>query len=364
MRVLALGGSMLVLALSAAQAAAASTVETDCANLATTLTAATPGETIVLSGLCSTPNANFVLPETAGLTIEGASTGVNGFDGTGAGGGALASPSEGVDGLTLRNLTFENYEAAGGAFIKAAKAATHPFAFLHDTFLHNTTTDHGGGLAVIVVEPGTCAFTGAGPPVTLAESSFRENTATFQAGGGAYIDLECKAGSISASVTGNVFTGNRVASNDEALEGGGSVRRARSCDQRRCSVPTRPAGQPVRRERDRKHGGRRAPCRGRRRVHRRRRRDEPRRPLHRQPDRRRQVLDEGQRGRRLRVARPRRMHAHPRCDVQRDQPRGRGEHDRRSERHGAGWRGRRRVRRVQTGRRRLPPDARQRDHLG
>ncbi len=221
MRVLAVGGSMLALALTAAQPAAASTAETDCEHLAATLTAATTGETIVLSGLCSAPNANFVLPETAGLTIEGAPAGVNGFDGTGAGGGALTSPSEGVDGLTLRNLTFENYEGAGGVFIKSTKTATHPFAFLHDTFLHNTTTDHGGGLALVVEEPGTCAFSGSGPPVTLADSSFSENTATFQAGGGAYIDLECHAGSIAASVTGNVFTNNRVASNDERLQGGG-----------------------------------------------------------------------------------------------------------------------------------------------
>jgi hypothetical protein len=222
MRFVAVGGSIMALALLAAQPAAASTVETDCANLAATLTAATPGETIVLSGLCTDPNANFVLPKTAELTIEGAASGVNGFDGTGAGGAALTSPAEGVDGLTLRNLTFENYEGSGGAFIESTKTATHPFAFIHDTFLHNTTSDHGGGLHMTIEEPaGTCAFSGAGPPVTLADSSFSENTATFQAGGGAYIDLECHAGSISASVTGNVFTNNRVVSNDERLQGGG-----------------------------------------------------------------------------------------------------------------------------------------------
>ena len=212
---------MLALALTAAQPAAASPVETNCENLAATLTAATPGETIVLSGLCSAPNANFVLPETAGLTIEGAPAGVNGFDGTGAGGAALTSPPEGVDGLTVRNLAFENYEGSGGAFIKSTKTATRPFAFLHDTFTHNTSSENGGGLHLNVEEPGTCAFSGSGPPVTLADSTFSENTETFQAGGGAFIDLECHAGSISASVTNNVFMHNRVASNTEPLQGGG-----------------------------------------------------------------------------------------------------------------------------------------------
>ncbi|HXD55012.1 MAG TPA: hypothetical protein VN618_09700 [Solirubrobacteraceae bacterium] len=225
MRVVALVSVLAALALGVAQPAAASTVETDCANLATTLAAATTGETIVLSGMCAGTEGSFGLPEVAALTIEGAPSGVNGFDGTGAFGAALFSGSEGTDGLTLRNLTFKNYEGFQGAvWIKSTKSATHQFAFIGDRFLNNVDTNsNGGGLSMIVEEPkpSVCGFTGAGAPVTLTESVFTGNTDHSQAGGGAYLDLECAAGTISASVTNNVFTANKVAAGTEPLQGGG-----------------------------------------------------------------------------------------------------------------------------------------------
>jgi hypothetical protein len=224
MRKLALGGTLVALALAAAQPAAAAGVETDCANLATTLATATEGETIVLSGACMSPTNSFVLPKVAGLTIEGTPSGGSGFIGVGAGGPALFSPPEGTDGLTLRNLSFEDYEGPGAVRIKSTKTATHPFGFVRDRFQHNeNATGNGGGLAMIVEEPkpAVCAFTGPGAPVTVTESTFLGNTARFQAGGGAFIDLECAAGGISASVTGNLFADNKVAGDNEPAQGGG-----------------------------------------------------------------------------------------------------------------------------------------------
>ncbi len=221
MRILAVGGTVVALALGAAQPAAASTVETDCANLGAALAAATAGETIVLSGMCESPSNSFALPETPGLTIEGAASGASGFDGAGAFGPALFSPSEGTDGLTLRNLTFADYASTGGVAVKSTKTATHPFAFVKDRFEHDTSTNsNGGGLSLIVDEPkpSVCAFTA---PVSLTESTFIEDTSGSQAGGGAYLDLECAAGEVSASVAGNVFLRNKVAGNTEPEQGGG-----------------------------------------------------------------------------------------------------------------------------------------------
>src|SRR5450631_11756 len=84
-----------------AATAGATTLSATCLSWGNQLTAANPGDTIVLSGMCTSPNATFTLPATANLTIEGAPTGTNGFDGTGVSTPALTTGDGNIDGITL-----------------------------------------------------------------------------------------------------------------------------------------------------------------------------------------------------------------------------------------------------------------------
>ena len=319
MRIAALGGSLLVLALASAQPATASTLRSECAEFGSVLARrARRRHDRSEQASATPPDASFLLPATAALTIEGAPEGINGFNGGGKGGAALESPYPRWHRRThaaqphVRELQRQRRRADQSR----PRTATHPFAFVGDTFTHDTSSEggiagNGGGLAMIVGEPGTCAFAGARRPVTLAGSTFSFDTAAFQAGGGAFVDLECGAGTISASITGNVFAHDRVLTESEPRGGRRPVRRARPPVHRR-AIPGQPAGQPLRSEQRRapRHDG--APHRRRRRVHRRRRRDQRRRPLHRQRTPRRDQLHHDARGRRPRGRGPRRMHEEPR----------------------------------------------------
>jgi hypothetical protein len=209
-----------------ASAASAATVTTDCANLSSTLSGAagTNGETIVLSdsGLC---NAHFTLPSTAtNLTIAGASTGTNGFDGTGLTNTALSGSN--MDGLTLRNLTFQNYSYQGPAVFITSVGGALP-TIDSDRFRNNSHTGGAGfmGALTIGANQGTCSdYTS---PLTITNSTFSGNTSTttssigFAAGGAVSVGFSCSATTTANLViTGNTFTGNSVSTAGAAGYGG------------------------------------------------------------------------------------------------------------------------------------------------
>ena len=286
---------MLALALAAAQPAAAITVETDCGHLAGDADRRHAGRDDRALGTVLDPERQFRAARNRGADDRRRARRRQRVRRHRRRRGSRArSPSEGVDGLTLRNLTFENYEATGA---RSSRRPKRPLIRSRSSTTPSFTTraatrGRTGGCSSKC--PGPARSPAGGRPVTLADSTFSENTAIDQAGGGAYIDLECHAGSGSASVTNNVFTHNRVASNDRTAPGRRSLVGLGHAIIA-CPSP-HPAGQPVRRERRSKTPAPKDSRRGWRRVHRQRRRDEPRRPLHRQPDRRREVLDRASEG--------------------------------------------------------------------
>jgi hypothetical protein len=192
-----------------------------CSTFGSALTSANPGDTIVLTGLCTGAQAHFILPATAGLTIEGAATGTNGFDGTALGATpALKSPGSGVNGITIANLTFENYTAISALMITSPSVVTRPFIVSHDTFTGDTNppggTDEGGGL-YLVMSSTACAPI----DVTLSDSVFSGDTTAWYGGGG-FIATQCSTGSNAMiTVTGNVFTHDHVAQVPDMGGGGG-----------------------------------------------------------------------------------------------------------------------------------------------
>ena len=214
--------------------ASANTLQADCSNFGTQLTAAGAGDTIVLTGLCTSTNASFILPGTANLTIQGAASGTNGFDGTGVGNPALTSgASPQPNGLTLQNLAFENYASSSAVNILTQNVG-NPYAFVNDTFSNNSNpTGDGGGLRIdaFATFPNPCTLTG--PTITVSGSTFANNSAVGVGfgptgadgggGGGALIDLECDGGAPAISLTGNSFTGNTVPAGSGTFRGGGGL---------------------------------------------------------------------------------------------------------------------------------------------
>ncbi len=220
--------ALAALALTAAPAFA--TVQATCSSLGQTLSTATNNEVIELTGLCTGANATFALPSSVdNLTIEGASTGVNGFDGTGVATGALSGSA--TDGVTLSGLTFENYTQSPAVGISGSSTGTSPFVFSGDTFTGDTggSGTSGGGLSLRIIQP-SCAFSDTA--VTLSGSTFSHDSVTgvldhinqyLGGGGGAFIDLECQTGAQQAvSITGNTFSDDSAqATNGNGADGGG-----------------------------------------------------------------------------------------------------------------------------------------------
>jgi hypothetical protein len=198
----------------AAGAASAQVVQATCSNFGSTLSSATDGETIVLTGLCTGSHASFPLPTATGLTIEGASTGTNGFDGTTATNSALHGNA---DGLTLRNLTFENYSLTNVPTVFLALTTGTP-TIDSDTFLNNTWTSTTAGFAgALQIEDGGCPSNGT--TLTITHSTFSGNvtrtadttTTDLTFGAGASINLFCFAPStVNLAITGNSFVGNSI----------------------------------------------------------------------------------------------------------------------------------------------------------
>ena len=214
-----LGAVLVVLALGVAPAWGARMTPPR-ANFATTLSGAAPGETIELSGLCGgTPDNSFPLPNVANLTIEGAAAG-DGFDGTGAAHGALTGTAP--SGLTLRNLTFENYALTNESALQLQLTSPSTLPVIdHDSFLNNkntsTTTPAGGALDIFGADT-TCPYTGS---LTISNSQFSGNTLITTSttsspgsgvtGGGASISVECASpATASLVITGNTFKQNSI----------------------------------------------------------------------------------------------------------------------------------------------------------
>lgn len=106
------------------------------------MSTATPGATIDLMALCtdSTNGGSFTLPTAANVTIEGAAAG-DGFDGTCATGPALHGT--GATGLTLRNLTFENYSLTSDSAVELQLSSGTLPTIDHDSFVNNTNSSGG-----------------------------------------------------------------------------------------------------------------------------------------------------------------------------------------------------------------------------
>jgi hypothetical protein len=220
-------------ALIAASSASAATVSTDCAGFPGTLAAATPNETIVLTGLC-TGQTNTIPAAATNLTIEGASTGTNGFNGLGTTTSPALNTTGSPNGLTLRNLIFENY--AANAVRISTTVAGNPYVIDGVTFANNHTTTispsatGAGGLFINVFAFSACPATG--PSITISDSTFSGNSGPGASGGaigtggggGAFVGLVCNngGGTPTVNVANSTFSGNAVnAPASTAREGGG-----------------------------------------------------------------------------------------------------------------------------------------------
>jgi hypothetical protein len=197
------------------------TVQATCATFGSTLSSATSGETIELTGLCTGSQAVNALPPSTvtNLTIVGAATGTNGFDGTGVSSSGLSGNGTG---LTLRNLTFENYSLTGTSPVALnANAAGALPTIDSDHFVNNSETVPGlallGALEIFVDPPGSCSS--ATGSLSITNSTFSGNTATTTStstsspvfGGGAGVVFFCAAPSTANLViTNNRFTGNSI----------------------------------------------------------------------------------------------------------------------------------------------------------
>jgi hypothetical protein len=225
-------GAVAVIGALSAPAASATTFTPTCANLQSTLNGATgAGDTVILSGLCS---GSFTLPATTNnLTIQGAATGVNGFDGGGVTSAPALSSNIGVNGLTLRNLVFQNY--ASEAVHVSAFNDTNPIVVDGDTFANNhSATAFTGGAYFLQVNSALCPA--AGLPITISNSTFTGNTSPGSpaggasgadgGGGAAHIAMSCTTGGGHGppliTVTNNTFSGNvtNTPSSGQTRQGG------------------------------------------------------------------------------------------------------------------------------------------------
>ena len=289
---IALGAVLVAVALPAAPAWGASSVSTDCTNLQATMNAATSGETIELTELCTVSNSgaaagSFATPTASDVTIEGAAAG-DGFDGTGVvNGPALHGAAPG--GLTLRNLTFENYSLTASAAVTLQLSTGALPVIDHDSFVSNTDTSNtepaGGGLEIFGVNT-SCPYTGS---LTISNSLFSGNvlvstqTTNPASGGvtgaGASVSFECVSpNTANLVITGNTFTAELDPYRRPDCRRRGALRRER----RERSADGHAVRERVRVELDRQHRFDGSHVRRRRRVARVGQPDELRRRVHRQ----------------------------------------------------------------------------------
>jgi hypothetical protein len=202
-------------------------VSTDCAGLPTALANAQPGDTIDLTELCR--GGSFQFPAASDVTLDGAAAG-DGFDGTGAIGPALHGIAPA--GLTLRNLTFENYNLTNASAVNLQVSSGVLPVIDQDSFVNNTNTSTGepaGGGLDIFGNSTACQYTGS---LTISHSLFSGNglVSTFTSnpaggavtGGGASVSFECTSpGTASLRITGNTFEQNSIRTAGPTALGGG-----------------------------------------------------------------------------------------------------------------------------------------------
>lgn len=204
------------------QRASAAVLQADCSTLQADLNSASAGDTVELTGVCT--GASFTLPSISGLTLEGAPGQTDGFDGTGATGSALDGSTAG---LTLRNLTFENYALSGSSAVSLSQSSGVLPTITSDRFIDNSSSGtYSNPAALLLAEygPSACssAFSGT---LTISGSTFQGNTSTATSGiatGGAVgIYFFCdKADTASLAITGNTFSSNVIDSGGVDAYGG------------------------------------------------------------------------------------------------------------------------------------------------
>ncbi|MHB1572209.1 MAG: hypothetical protein ACYC0H_23800, partial [Solirubrobacteraceae bacterium] len=214
MLVVALTLAALTLAITA-QRASAAVVQADCSHLQADLNGASSGDTIELTGICT--GGSFTLPSISGLTVEGAPGQTDGFDGTGASGSALSGSTAG---LTLRNLTFENYSLSQLATVTLNQGSGALPTIASDRFIDNSETGTSDTPAALNIEdygPESCSSSFSGT-LSITGSTFQGNVATVSGattatGGAVGIFFFCDASdTASLAITGNTFSANKIVS--------------------------------------------------------------------------------------------------------------------------------------------------------
>ncbi|MGH3261717.1 MAG: hypothetical protein ACRDNS_06960 [Trebonia sp.] len=207
--------------------ASAATVQATCSTFGSTLSSATSGETIALTGLCTGADASFGLPSgVSDLTIEGASSGVNGFNGTGASNSALWSDSAAA-GLTLEDLTFESYSLTNGNAAVTLNLDGGALPVIeNDRFINDADSYAysvlGGGLEIW--GSSSCSYTGT---LQITGSTFSHDSITasgsYVAGGaGAFLDFLCAPPStVAMSFSADTFSDNSINAGSGIGEGAG-----------------------------------------------------------------------------------------------------------------------------------------------
>ncbi len=174
-----------------------------CSQIDALLTQAENGDVITIATMCV--GGSFTIPDDTRVTLQGAPTGTNGFDGIGATGEALHADRS--VGLTLRNLTIRNYTVGPTRSAVELQLEPGPLPTIdHVQFLRNTSGGEPAGL-VVNAFPLNCGLTGS---LTLTGSTFSDNVnggGSQPQGGGAVIDLGCPAHLV---ISGNQFSGNMV----------------------------------------------------------------------------------------------------------------------------------------------------------
>ena len=206
-----------------AQSASAAVVQADCSHLQTDLSSASSGDTIELTGICT--GGSFSLPAVSGLTVEGAPGQTDGFNGTGATAPALSGSAAG---LTLRDLTFENYSLTQHSAVELSQASGTLPTIASDRFLNNSEGGTYAESAALNIQddgPSSCSSSFSGT-LSITGSTFQDNVASasggIATGGAAAIFFFCDTtGTASLSITGNTFSGNQIRSAGIAAYGAG-----------------------------------------------------------------------------------------------------------------------------------------------
>ncbi len=213
---------MLATCALGAQRASAAVLQADCTNLQTQLDAASAGDTVELTGMCT--GGSYTIGNN-GVTLEGAPGQTDGFDGTGASMPAIQSSAYG---LTLRNLTVENYSLSGYAAVELTQGQGALPVLEADSFINNSESATYSEPAALLIDasgPTACSSSFSGT-LTITGSTFRNNIATvssgFATGGAAAILFFCSGSNTAAlKLANNTFSANQIRSDGVDAYGAG-----------------------------------------------------------------------------------------------------------------------------------------------